>query len=103
MTDDSKSYDDDPLIQEEPGGREMPENIWMRGLYMILLAVMFGFAEAVLGLIAVLQFGWMLFAKEKNAMIADFGHDLGRWMAAVAEFQSGRTEAKPFPWDSWKK
>lgn len=103
MTDHTKSFDDEPLSQPEPGAKEMPENIWMRALYMIILAVLFGFAEAILGLMAIVQFGWMLFAKEKNTFIADVGKDLGLWMAAVVDFQTGRTEDKPFPWDSWSK
>ena len=103
MSDESKTFDDEPMMQKEPGAGDMPENIWMRGLYMILLAVLFGFAEAILGLMALVQFGWMLFAKEKNTFIADVGTDLGRWMAAVVDFQTGRTEDKPFPWDSWSR
>lgn len=103
MIDDSRHFDEEPMMQPEPGENDMPENIWMRGLYMVILAVLFGIAETLLALSALVQFGWMLFTKEKNGFIAEFGADLGRWMRDVAAFQTGQTEDKPFPWDSWNK
>lgn len=96
---------DDPIELEEPdNGWEKPEPenaIWMRGLWMIVLALMFGLAETVLVVIAVVQFLWMLFAKEKNPMLADFGKDLGNWLSQVAEYQTGASDEKPFPWKKW--
>ena len=86
---------DGPTRIDPPGG------IWMRGLMMLILAFLFWLAETVLGVVAVVQFLWMLFTKEKNALLMDFGTDLGEWLAAVARFQSGATEDKPFPWAKW--
>lgn len=75
--------------------------IWLRGLWMIVLAVLFGIAETVLAVVAVIQFFWMLLAGEKNRFIADFGKDLSTWLAKVALFQTGASEEKPFPWAKW--
>ena len=58
-------------------------------------------AQSILLLAAVLQFLWLLFAKEKNQPIADFGKDLADWLARVALFQTGTTEDKPFPFAHW--
>jgi hypothetical protein len=77
---------------------EAPQSIWMRGLFMLIFAIFFNVAQTLLGVMALVQFFWMLFAKEKNAAIADFGESLGVWLARVAEFQTGATEVKPFPW-----
>ena len=77
---------------------EYDGNIWMRGLYMIILALLFGVAEFVLVVFAVLQFAWMLFAKERNAFLADTGQIIGNWLRQVSEFQTGATDEKPFPW-----
>jgi len=77
-------------------------NVWMRGLYMLIFAVFFGLAETVLAVLAVVQFLWILFGKEKNAAIADFGKSVGRWLGRVAEFQTGSTDEKPFPWGKWE-
>ena len=77
-------------------------NIWMRGLYMVIFAMLFALAETVLFVVALIQFLWMVFAKEKNQGLADFGQSLGRWLHWVADFQTGATEDKPFPWGKWE-
>lgn len=77
-------------------------NIWMRGLFMVIFAVFFGLAETVLFVVALVQFLWMLFTKEKNQGLADFGQSLGRWLRRVADFQTGATDDKPFPWGNWE-
>ncbi|MEE9428786.1 MAG: DUF4389 domain-containing protein [Paracoccaceae bacterium] len=95
----------DPVDLEEPeepkSGTESPESIWMRGLMMVILALMFALAETILGVVAVVQFLWMLFNKEKNALLMDFGRDIGNWLRDVALFQAGTTDEKPFPWAKW--
>jgi len=106
--------DTEPQVLEEPGPgsggdkevpdweiEEEPENPWMRGLWMVILAVLFGVGEAILFLAAVLQFLWLIFAKEKNEPIAAFGKDLAAWLARVALFQTGTTDEKPFPFAPW--
>lgn len=79
---------------------EYDGNVWMRGLFMLILAVLFGIAEMVLVVFAVLQFLWLLFSKEKNAFLADTGDTIGKWLMEVSRFQTGATEDKPFPWRS---
>ena len=94
--------DDKPLEIEEPEERiEAPEGIWMRGLWMIVLALLFGLGETILAVTALVQWLWMLFTKEKNGFLVDFGADMGAWMRDVARFQTGATEDKPFPWARW--
>ncbi len=103
----NKEFDEmiDPVDPDEaedgPTKFDPPKGIWMRGLLMLILALMFGLAETVLVVVAVVQFLWMLFAKEKNALLMEFGKDLGKWLEATARFQSGATEDKPFPWAKW--
>lgn len=103
----NKEFDDmiDPVELQEPdksGSKfDPPEGIWMRGLMMLILAFMFGLAQTILGVVAVVQFLWMLFTKEKNELLADFGQDLAKWLAHVALFQTGASEDKPFPWAKW--
>ena len=118
-SEDAKLGDDsDPRVLEEPGTEEKrsgydhkeppdweiegePENPWMRGLWMVVLAILFGVGQSILLLGAVLQFLWLIFAKEKNENIAEFGKDLADWLARVALFQTGSTEEKPFPFARW--
>ncbi len=93
----------EPQVLEEPGtdAEDEDQNTWMRGLFMIILAILFGLGETVLAIGAVIQFIWMLVKGEKNQPIADFGEDMADWLARVARFQTGSTEEKPFPFMKW--
>lgn len=77
------------------------ENIWMRGLVMLVFMACFGVAQSLLFFLAVVQFIWMLIKSERNGFLAQFGHSLGAWLAETAQFLSGDTDEKPFPWRSW--
>lgn len=77
------------------------KGLWLRGLWMLVFAVLFGVAETVLLIAAVIQFAWMLFVREKNGFLTDFGRDLGGWLNKVSRFQTGESEEKPFPWQKW--
>ena len=113
-SEDKPADDAEPQVLEEPGAgeetrkevpeweiEEEPENPWMRGLWMVVLAILFGVGQSILLLAAVLQFLWLVFAKEKNEPIAEFGADLADWLSRVALFQTGATEEKPFPFARW--
>lgn len=94
---------DEDVLLEEPGeeAQDAEENVWMRGLWMLVLAFLFGVGEFVLIVAAVLQFLWLLIGKEKNEHIAAFGRDLSDWLGRIAMFQTGATDEKPFPFDRW--
>lgn len=94
-----------PLEETDTTEGEMKDrkSIWVRGLWMLILAILFGIAETVLLIAAILQFAWMLFAREKNTLLAEFGVSLGKWLEKTARFQTGASEEKPFPWSEWEK
>ncbi len=75
--------------------------VWGRGLVMVVFAVLFNLAQTVLLFCAAAQFLWLLIDTKRNDRIADFGDSLGRWLNAVARFQTGATDDRPFPWDRW--
>ena len=82
---------------------EQPETgkdgLWMRLVYMVLIWFMLSLASTVLGVATVLQFVIMaLNSGTPNERLADFGTDLGIWMAKAARFQTGASEVKPWPW-----
>ncbi|KMW58141.1 hypothetical protein AIOL_003112 [Candidatus Rhodobacter oscarellae] len=81
--------------QEDP---ERRDTIWMRLLYMVLIAAMLSMAYSVLGVVTVVQFVMMLINREPNKQLADFGESLGIWMAKAARFQTAASEVKPWPW-----
>lgn len=91
-------FKDEPIEMDEPERFEPKENVWMRGLWMLVFLFLFALAETLLGVIALIQFLWMVFTKEKNRGLADFGEILANWVSDVALYQSGKSDQKPFPW-----
>ena len=85
----------------DPDDGAAPRNIWMRGLWMLVMAILFELGKTVLAVIALVQFVWMLVNKQKNQPIADFGVELGEWQGQVTRFLTGATEARPFPFAKW--
>ena len=78
---------------------EQPNNMLQRFIYMILIAIMISLAQTVLGVATVVQFVVMLVDKKQpNERLADFGTDLGIWIANAARFQTAASNVKPWPW-----
>ncbi|AXI47891.1 DUF4389 domain-containing protein [Sulfitobacter sp. SK012] len=78
---------------------EQPDNMLQRFIYMLLIAFMISLAQTVLGVATVVQFIVMLVNKQQpNERLADFGSDLGIWIAKAARFQTAASNVKPWPW-----
>ncbi len=80
----------------------LPPNLFSHAVVMFILAVLLNLAQWIAGVCAALQFLWMLFARERNAALADFGRGLANWMAATARFLTGASDQRPFPWTQWE-
>lgn len=75
------------------------ENIWLRLLNMVIIAVLMSMASTLLGIMTVAQFLIMLFNKrEPNDQLAEMGTTMGVWMAKAARYQTAASEVKPWPW-----
>ena len=75
------------------------ENIWVRLLNVVIIAVLMSLASPLLGFLTVAQFLIMLFNKRQpNEQLAEIGTTMGVWMAKAARYQTGASEVKPWPW-----
>jgi len=82
--------------QPDPG---KPDNLLIRLLYMILIAVMISVAQTVLGVLSLAQFVILLIHnRQPNERLADLGTSLGIWVAKAARYQTAASEVKPWPW-----
>ncbi|MBT8409020.1 MAG: DUF4389 domain-containing protein [Alphaproteobacteria bacterium] len=82
--------------QPDPGA---PDNLGLRLIYMLIIAVMISMAQTVLAVCTVIQFVIMLINnRDPNERLAEFGTDLGIWIAKAARFQTAASEVKPWPW-----
>lgn len=94
--------DDESVDGRINGPQEAPDqkdSLLMRLVYMIIIAMLISLAQTVLGVLTLIQFIVMaLNSGEPNERLADFGTDLGIWIAKAARYQTAASEVKPWPW-----
>ena len=78
-----------------------PSAVWMRGLIMLVFIVLLSVGQSLMGLLAIIQFLWLLLSGHPNPNLRSFGRSLSKWMAQVGRFQCVDTEDRPFPWAEW--
>lgn len=74
---------------------------WMRGLYILLFAILYGIAEIVLWAIVLFQFGSQLIAGRPNNRLLDFSRGLNAYIYQIIQFISYRSDIKPYPFAEW--
>lgn len=76
-------------------------NIWMRGLFMLLMAFAFHVCATVLCVVTVVQFVIVLLNGTPNAPLVSFGRGMGSYLRQIVDFLTFATEAMPFPFSEW--
>lgn len=76
--------------------------IWIRGLYMLLFALVHTVAKGVAMAVAAIQFILVLINKEPNDPLRKFGQGLSTYLYDITQFLVFNTEHKPFPFDDWR-
>ncbi len=87
------------MTPDEQPRREAQDDLPLRLVYMILIAIMISLAQSILFAIGVIQFVILLVNnREPNERLADFGCMVGAWVAKAARYLSVATDSKPWPW-----
>lgn len=86
---------------EKPNDYYPSRRKWVRALYTIVILIAFGFSEAILWFLAVLQFLFVIFRGEPNVYIHDFTDGLTKWVVSAISFCLWKTEKPPFPFSNW--
>ncbi len=76
-------------------------NIWLRGLFMLLMLVVLNVCGTVLCIVTVIQFVVALVNGGPNARLVVFGRNLGSYMRQIVYFLTFSREEVPFPFSEW--
>ncbi len=87
-------------MTEDTDTQASKPNIWLRGLYMLLLAVIFHVSGTVMFAIAIIQFVLALLGGPNDRLSA-FGRSLSRYLQQTAAFLTFATDEMPFPFSDW--
>lgn len=78
-------------------------SVWMRGVYMLLLAIFYSLAEILLFAIVIFQFLLKLFTSETNERLRTLGQSVATYIYQVIQFLNFNSEHKPYPFSGWPK
>ena len=76
-------------------------NIWIRGLFMLLMALAYQLTGTVVCIVTVIHFLIMLMNDTPNARLVSFGRSMGRYLQQIVNFLSFASEEIPFPFSDW--
>ena len=74
---------------------------WIRGLYIVIFAVIYSVTDIVLTAVVVFQFLAALFTGQTNARLQTFGSSLATYVYQILAFMTFNTDEKPFPFSPW--
>ena len=74
---------------------------WTRAVFILIILFSYGFAEALLWFLAIVQFFWVIFKSEPNHHIQLFAGKLIRWTSIAISFCLWKTDTPPFPFSPW--
>ena len=77
------------------------QNTWIRGLYMLLFALIYSIAEIVFTAVAVFQFLTALVTGKPNELLLNFGQSLSTYIYHIIQFFTFNRDGKPYPFSSW--
>jgi hypothetical protein len=87
----------DPELKQ----RLTASDTWLRGLFIIIFAVIYGITEVLLSAVVVFQFLATLFTGETNARLRLFGLSLAAYIYQIVTFVTFNSDEKPFPFGPW--
>lgn len=76
-------------------------NIWLRGLFMLLMGLALHLSGTLLFFVALFQFILVLLNDTPNDRLAAFGRSLARYFEQIARYLAFATEEIPFPFSDW--
>ena len=100
MSDDNPPADH--VIPDNDNATPIEENVrsrstWLRLLFMFAYYAIGTVTTAVLSVVVVLGFFWVLFTGEKNGQLQQAGQVIAAYLYEIVRYLTFNTEDKPFP------
>ncbi len=88
-------------MEEVMKQRLTSRNLWRRVLYMLLFVLAYGIAEAVVAVVVVVQFFFILISGRANENLLVFGNNLSTYVRQILQFQTFNSEYLAYPFGDW--
>ncbi|MDT8453398.1 MAG: DUF4389 domain-containing protein [Gammaproteobacteria bacterium] len=85
---------------------ELKENIkdqgtWMRGLYILMYAVIYSVTEIVIALVVIIQFLFVLITRQANEKLLALGAGLSTYIYQILSYVTFNSDLRPFPFSDF--
>ncbi len=88
-------------MDEELKQNLQKKSTWMRALYMVLFAFIFGVVEIILSVVVVFQFIMSLLTGGTNEQLVKLGQSLGTYLYQITLFLTFNSDDYPYPFNAW--
>lgn len=75
--------------------------IWVRGFFMLLMALIYQLTGTVMFIVTILQFVLVLLNDTPNDRLVSLGRNLARYLQQIVSFLTFAAEEIPFPFSDW--
>lgn len=76
-------------------------DVWTRGLFILIYAVIFYFLFGLIWLVVIFQFFIKLITGALNRPLLDFSDALNRYVSQILLYITFKSEQRPFPFSPW--
>ena len=76
-------------------------DVWTRGLFIVIFAVIFYFLYALIWLLVIFQFIMKLVTNELNQQLFNFSDSLIKYVSQILLYITFKSEERPFPFSPW--
>lgn len=76
-------------------------SIWIRGLFMLMFAIIYSIAEILLFAVTVFQFFVRLTTASLNPRLLDLGYSLSTYVYQIYLYLTFNSEVRPYPFSPW--
>lgn len=77
------------------------QDTWLRLLFMVIYGAILWITTVVLGFVVVFQFLTVLFTRETQKNLLEFGASLAEYLRQIVAYLTFNSEDKPFPFGDW--
>lgn len=75
--------------------------IWVRGFFMLLMALAYQLTGTVMFIVTIIQFVLVLVNDTPNDRLISFGRNMARYLQQIVNFLTFAAEEIPFPFSDW--
>lgn len=88
-------------MDEELKQRLQKKSTWVRAMYMVMFAIIFGLLEVVIATVVVFQFFLSLFTGNTNERMVQLGQSLSTYLYQITLFLTFNSDEHPYPFGIW--